>query len=181
MLINQVLDETLAEQEGEFDSDTRWAVSWFEQSGFGQGEYGVAEVLARAKNTSVAGMVQAGILSSSKGKVKLLKPEELPKTWDPEKESRLTTWEMVHHLVRINQQQGESAAASVIEKLGSKADLARDLAYRLYSICERKKRASEAIWYNGLVQSWTEMTRLAQGIQMQTRTGTQSSLFEEEN
>jgi len=181
ILINQVLDETLAEQEGEFDSDTRWAVSWFEQSGFSQGAYGVAEVLARAKNTSVAGMVQAGILSSSKGKVKLLKPEELPKLWDPEKESRLTTWEMVHHLIRINQQQGESAAATVIEKLGSKADLARDLAYRLYSICERKKHASGAIWYNGLVQSWTELTRLAQDMQTQSRAGSQSSLFEEEN
>ncbi len=180
-LINHTLDEVLAEQEGEFDSDTRWAVSWFEQSGFNQGEFGVAEVLARAKNTSVAGMVQAGILSSSKGKVKLLKPEELPKSWDPEKESRLTTWEMVHHLIRINQQQGESPAAALIEKLGSKADLARDLAYRLYSICERKKRTSEAIWYNGLVQSWTEMTRLAQDMQTQSRTGTQSSLFEEDN
>jgi len=77
-LINQTLDEALAEQEGDFDADTRWAVAWFEQSGFTEGEYGVAETLSKAKNTSVAGMVDAGILRSSHGKVRLLKPGELP-------------------------------------------------------------------------------------------------------
>ena len=82
-LINQTLDEALAEQEGDFDADTRWAVAWFEQSGFSEGEYGVAETLSKAKNTSVAGMVEAGILRSSHGKVRLLKPSELPADWDP--------------------------------------------------------------------------------------------------
>ena len=79
-LINQTLDEALAEQEGDFDADSRWALAWFEQSGFAEGEYGVAETLSKAKNTSVAGMVEAGILTSKSGKVRLLKPAELPKT-----------------------------------------------------------------------------------------------------
>src|SRR6266850_1104742 len=70
-LINQTLDEVLAEQEGDFDADSRWALAWFEQSGFAEGEYGVADVLATAKNTSVAGMVEAGILASKSGKVRL--------------------------------------------------------------------------------------------------------------
>jgi putative DNA methylase len=161
-LINQTLDEVLAEQEGDFDADSRWALAWFEQSGFADGEYGVAETLSKAKNTSVDGMVQAGILASSRGKVRLLKPSELPPDWDPETDTRLTSWEMVHHLIRVLDTGGESAAAALAAKLGSKAETARELCYRLYTICERKKRAAEGLAYNGLVQSWTEIVRLAQ-------------------
>lgn len=160
-LINQTLDEVLAEQEGDFDADSRWALAWFEQSGFAEGEFGVAETLSKAKNTSVAGMVEAGILVSSRGKVRLLKPSELPPDWDPETDTRLTTWEMVHHLIRVLEAGGESAAAILAPKLGSKAENARELCYRLYAICERKKRAAEALAYNGLVQSWPEIVRLA--------------------
>ena len=98
-LINQTLDEVLAEQEGDFDADTRWALAWFEQSGFAAGEYGVAETLSKAKNTSVSGMIEAGILQSAAGKARLLRPHELPEDWDPEKERRLTIWEATHHLV----------------------------------------------------------------------------------
>ncbi|MGH7794582.1 MAG: DUF1156 domain-containing protein [Candidatus Binatia bacterium] len=159
-LINQTLDEALAEQEGDFDADSRWALTWFEQSGFAEGEYGVAEQLSKSKNTSVAGMVDAGILASKSGKVRLLKPAELPKNWDPEDDERLTVWEMVHQLVR-SLEQGESVAAELVSKLGSKAETARELAYRLYTLCERKKRTQEALSYNALVQSWPEIIRLA--------------------
>jgi len=160
-LINQILDETLAEQEGDFDADSRWALTWFEQAGFTEGEFGVADVLARAKNTSVAGLAEAGILASSQGRVRLLKPSELPADWDPEKDKRLTNWEMVHHLIRLLESGGEAEAAKVVSKLGSKAETARELCYRLYSLCERKKRASEALSYNALVQSWPEISSLA--------------------
>jgi putative DNA methylase len=159
-LINQTLDEVLAEQEGDFDADSRWALAWFEQYGFGEGEYGVAETLSKAKNTSVGGMVDAGILTSKSGKVRLLKPADLPKNWDPNNDERLTVWEMVHQLVRALEQ-GESVAAELVSKLGSKAETARELAYRLYTICERKKRTQEALSYNSLVQSWPEIVRLA--------------------
>ena len=100
VLINQTLDEVLAEQEGDFDADSRWALSWFEQFGFTEGEYGVAETLSKAKNTSVGGMVEAGILTSKGGKVHLFKPAELPAEWDPATDPRLTAWEMVHQLIR---------------------------------------------------------------------------------
>jgi putative DNA methylase len=160
-LINQTLDEVLAEQEGDFDADTRWALAWFEQSGFAEGEYGVAETLSKAKNTSVAGMVEAGIVTSGRGKVRLKKADELPDDWDPEHEKRLTVWEMVHQLVRTVEAGGEAAAATLVAKLGSKAETARELAYRLYTICERKKRAQEALSYNALVQSWPEIMRLS--------------------
>ncbi len=160
-LINQTLDEVLAEQEGDFDADSRFALAWFEQFGFIEGEFGVADVLARAKNTSVAGLVDAGFLVSSRGKARLLKPDELPADWDPMTDSRLTAWEMVHHLIRVLESGGEGAAAELAKKLGSKAEVARELCYRLFTLCERKKRAAEALSYNALVQSWPEITRLA--------------------
>lgn len=161
-LINATLDEALAEQEGDFDADSRWALAWFEQNGFAEGEYGVAETLSKAKNTSVAGLATSGILESKRGKVRLLKPEELPADWDPATDPRLTSWEVVHHLIRVLGSGGESAAADLVAKLGARAETARELAYRLYTICERKKRAAEALAYNGLVQSWPEIVRLAQ-------------------
>jgi putative DNA methylase len=177
-LINQTLDEVLAEQEGDFDADSRWAVAWFEQSGFAEGEFGVAETLSKAKNTSVDGMVEAGILKSRVGKVRLLRPNELPTDWDPVTDARLTAWESVHQLVRVLEAGGESAAAELVAKLGAEAEIARELAYRLYTVCERKKRAQEALSYNALVQSWPEITRLARegGV----RPASQTQLFEQE-
>jgi putative DNA methylase len=160
-LINQTLDEALSEQEGDFDADSRWALTWFEQMGFAEGEFGVAEQLSKSKNTAVASLVEAGILVSKGGKVRLLKPSELPADWDPENDKRLTVWESVHHLVRTLEAGGEGAAAVIAEKLGPKAEVARELCYRLFTLCERKKRAAEALAYNGLVQSWPEITRLA--------------------
>ncbi len=161
-LINETLDEVLAEQEGDFDADTRWALAWFEQFGFDAGEYGVAETLSKAKNTSVGGMVEAGILESRGGKVRLLRPGDLPADWDPATDTRLTNWETVHHLIRVLEADGEGAAAALVRKLGAAAETARELAYRLYTLCERKKRAQEALSYNALVQSWPEIARLAQ-------------------
>ena len=160
-LINHTLDEVLAEQEGEFDADTRWALAWFEQQGFTAGEYGVAETLSTAKNTSVAGMVEAGILESKAGKVRLLRPEELPEDWDPAADRRLPVWEVVHHLVRVLESGGETGAAQLVRQLGGVAETARELAYRLYAVAERKNRAAEALSYNALVQSWPEIARLA--------------------
>ncbi len=160
-LINQVLDEVLAEQEGEFDADSRWALAWFEQHGFAEGDYGVAETLSKAKNTSVAGMVEAGILTSKGGKVRLLPPKELPGDWDPATDKRLTAWEAVHHLIRVLETGGEQGAAKLARSLGGMAETARELCYRLYTVSERKKRAADALSYNSLVQSWPEINRLA--------------------
>ena len=178
-LINQILDEVLAEQEGDFDADSRWAVAWFEQYGFDEGEYGIAETLSKAKNTSVAGLVEAGILASKGGKVRLLKPNQLPEAWDPNTDARLTAWEMVHHLVRVLEASGEGATAELAARLGAKAEAARELCYRLYTLCERKKRAAEALSYNGLVQSWPEISRLAR--EEQEHKAEQTSLFATED
>ena len=179
-LINQTLDEALAEQEGDFDADSRWALAWFEQQGFAEGDYGVAETLSKAKNTSVAGLVEADILESKAGKVRLLRPDDLSADWDPATDPRLTAWEMVHHLIRVLEAGGENAAAELAAKLGAKAEVARELCYRLYTLCERKKRAAEALSYNGLVRSWPEIMRLAQAANAAEPQTTQALLFSEE-
>ena len=145
----------------DFDRDSRFALAWFDQHGFVDGEFGKADVLARATNTSVQGLAESGILKSSRGKVRLLKPSELDPNWDPSTDTRLSAWESVHQLIRALESGGEAAAAELVAKLGSKAELARELCYRLYTLCERKKRAAEALSYNGLVQSFPELERLA--------------------
>ena len=160
-LINLTLDEILAAQEGDFDTDSRWALAWFDQHGFEAGEYGSAETLATAKNTSVSGMVQAGIIHSRAGKVRLLRPLELPADWDPAADDRLTAWEAAHHLIRVVWHGGEMAAAALLRRLGGVADLARELCYRLYMVSERRKRPAEALAYDGLVKSWPEIRRLS--------------------
>ncbi len=176
ILINQTLDEVLAEQEGDFDSDTRWALAWFEQCGFNEGPFGDAETLSKAKNTSINGLNQAGILLTRHGKVRLLRPSELPADWNPSTDSRLTVWEAVHHLVRVLESGGESGAAILLAQLGSQADAARELAYHLYTVCERRKRAAEALTYNALVQSWPEIARLS--LENSQGVARQPSIFE---
>ncbi len=158
-LINRTLDEILTEQEGEFDADTRWAVSWFEQVGTQTGEFGAADTLSRAKGTSVEGMVRAGFLEAKGGKVRLLRRDELDEGWNPATDKRLTVWEMTQHLIR-SLDDGEEAAGALARQLGSYAEIARDLAYRLYLVCERKKWSQEGQAYNALVVAWPEIQRL---------------------
>jgi putative DNA methylase len=165
-LINQTLDEVLAEQEGEFDGDTRWALSWFEQFGMDDGPFGDAETLSKAKNTAVNGLVDAGVITARGGNVRLMKREELPTDWNPTTDKRLTVWEVTQHLIHRLDQQGESGAAELVRQLGGIADISRDLAYRLYSTCERKKWSQEALAYNSLVVAWPELTKLARSARL---------------
>jgi putative DNA methylase len=168
-LINQALDEYLTEQEGEYDADTRWALAWFEQYGHDAGPFGVAETLSKAKNTGIDGLVRSGILHSRGGQVHLLKRDELPKEWDPQKDARLTAWETVQYLVRALEDGGEQPAAALLKKLGAHADTARDLAYRLYTLCERKGWAQDALGYNMLVVAWQRLVELGAGETRQER------------
>jgi putative DNA methylase len=175
-LINQTLDEVLAEQEGEFDGDTRWALSWFEQFGVDEGPFGDTETLSKAKNTAISGLRDAGVIVAKAGKVRLVRREELPGTWSPVSDTRLTVWEVTQHLIRRLDLQGEVGAAELVAQLGEIAGVARDLAYRLYSTCERKKWAQEALAYNSLVVAWPELTKLARTVK-QRRVETQKEMF----
>ncbi len=163
-LINQVLRETLEGTESELDRDTAWAVTWFEQRGFEPGPFGEAETLCTARNTSVAGLVEAGILEARAGQVRLLPREEMEEGWDPATDERFTVWEACQHLIRTVERGGERAGAGLLRRLGSTAEPARELAYRLYEICERRGWAEEARAYNGLIAAWPRMTALAAGF-----------------
>jgi len=180
-LINQALDEYLTEQEGEFDADTRFAVTWFETRAFEAGAFGEAETLAKARNVAVSGVAEAGLLHSAGGKVRLLRREELPDDWDPTTDKRATVWEATQHLIKRLETRGEAGAAELLTALGSKAAPARDLAYRLYTTCERKKWADEARAYNGLVVSWPEIEKLsAEPVKRSAPSGTRDWVKEQE-
>ena len=161
-LINQVLDEVLAEQEGEFDADTRFAIKWFEQYGFDEAGYDPAEGLARAMNVSVKGLEDAGILVARAGRVRLLHRSELDPDWDPATDTRMAVWEVTQQLVRALWDEGsEARTGELVRRLGGVGEVARDLAYRLYSICERRGWADDALGFNALVTSWPEIARRA--------------------
>nr|MDJ0574204.1 hypothetical protein [Xenococcaceae cyanobacterium MO_234.B1] len=168
-IINSYIDEFLNEQEGEFDPDTRWALTWFEQYQFEEGQYGDAETLSKAKNTSIKGLEEAGILLAKNGKVRLLQRDELPENWNPAKDDRTPDWEATQHLIHTLDRQGETGAATLLAQLGEKGEVCRDLAYRLYVICDRQGWTTEAISYNSLVTSWSEISRLAAMEQTQSK------------
>lgn len=160
-LINDVLDEVVTEQEGEFDNDTRWAIKWFEQYGFDEAPYGRAEVLATATVTSLPGLEQAGIAIARAGRVRLIDYEELPHDWDPAQEDRVPIWQVALHLVQRLQEHGEASAADLLRTVGGMGEAARDLAYRLYLVCERRSWSRSGLAFNALVAAWPEISRLA--------------------
>jgi putative DNA methylase len=162
-LINQVLDESLVEQESDFDAETRFALRWFEQFGMKEGLFEDAETLAKAMAVAVNSIVESGVARSGAGKVRLLNREELKDDWDPQTDDRTNIWEATQYLAKALESGGESKAAELLARLGSAtSETARELAYRLYQTCERAGDAKEAGAYNSLVVSWPEILRLSQ-------------------
>lgn len=155
----QLINRFLAEDD--FDHDTQFCLAWFEQQGWSVGQFGGADVLARAKGTSVAGLVEAGVVESSKGELRLLKWVEYPSDWSPETDNRTPIWEALHHLIRAVNQQGEAAAGALMARMPERAEPIRALAYRLYTLCERKGWAEDARAYNELVTAWTGIEQAA--------------------
>ena len=149
----QLINRFLAEDD--FDHDTQFCLHWFEQHGWNESAFGEADTLARAKGTSVDGVKEAGIIKSGGGKVRLLKWSEYPTDWDPRTDKRMPVWEALHHLIRALHQGGDSASGALLAALGGKAEPARQLAYRLYTLCERLGQAEDARAYNELITSWT--------------------------
>ncbi|MEK6371248.1 MAG: DUF1156 domain-containing protein [Acidobacteriota bacterium] len=153
-VINSVLDEFLTSGEADVDADTRFALTWFETHGWNGGPYNDAENLSKARNVSVSGIAEAGIISAGGGKVRLFRRSELDADWNPKTDRRPTVWEATQQLIKRLDEQGEVAAAELLAALGGAAEQARDLAYRLYQLCERNGWAEDARAYNGLVTAW---------------------------
>ncbi|MFO0757615.1 MAG: DUF1156 domain-containing protein [Byssovorax sp.] len=147
-LINRFLAED------DFEPDTQFCLHWFDQYAWGPGPFGEADVLARAKATAVDGLQEAGVIEKGGGKVRLLKYTEYPADWDPRTDTRLPVWEALHHLIRILRKDGESAAGTVLTAVRKLAEPIRQLAYRLYTLCERRGAAEDARAYNDLVTAW---------------------------
>jgi putative DNA methylase len=161
MLINQILAEVLSEQEGDFDSDTRFCIKWFEAHGFDGGKFGEAETLSKAMDTSVAGLDRSGVLKARAGVVQLLSPAELPEKYDPLTDDRISIWEVVMHLAKRLDEQGIEAAAQVMGTAKSRIDLdtAKELTYLLYSICEKRNWAKTGLFFNELGTAWPEIEK----------------------
>lgn len=154
VLINRAITEYLSPDSGSFDADTQFCSSWFEQYGWSAGQFGEADTLARAKGTSVDGVKAAGVAESGSGKVRLLKWSEYESDWDPSKDDRTPIWEACHQMIRRLNNSGESVAGELLAKMPEKGEAIRQLAYHLYTLCERKKWAEEARAYNELIGSW---------------------------
>lgn len=150
----QLINRFLAEDD--FDADTQFCLSWFEQNGWKDGIFGDAETLARGKGTSVEGVKDAGVIQSGGGKVRLFKWSEYPTAWNPLTDNRTPIWEALHHLIRaLKRDGGEAASGTLLAALSGKAEAIRQLAYRLYTLCERLGQAEDARAYNDLITSWT--------------------------
>jgi putative DNA methylase len=155
----QLINRFLAEDD--FDADTQFCLHWFEQHGWSDGRFGNADTLARAKGTSVDGVKQAGVLYATGGVVRLVKWADYPADWDPERDPRLPVWEALHQLIRVFKSEGESGAGAVLAVVQAKAEPARQLAYRLYTLCERAGWAEDARAYNELITGWSAIEATA--------------------
>jgi putative DNA methylase len=149
----QLINRFLAEDD--FDADTQFCLHWFEQHGWKEGLFGDADTLARGKGTSVDGIKEAGVIQSGGGKVRLFRWSEYPTDWDPRTDTRTPIWEALHQLIRALNQGGEPASGALLAAMGGKAEAVRQLAYRLYTLCERLGQAEDARAYNELITSWT--------------------------
>jgi len=149
----QLINRFLAE--GDFDSDTQFCLSWFDEYGWETARFGEADKIARAKGTSVDGVKQAGVAEAGGGRVRLLRWKEYAADWDPSSDVRMPVWEALHQLIRAYNTKGDTGAAKVLAQTASKAEAMRQLAYRLYTLCERKGRPEDARAYNEVVTGWS--------------------------
>jgi len=173
VMINKEVDDFLNPSGSGFDADTQFCSAWFDQHGWGAGKFGEADVLARAKGTSVAGVAESGVVESGAGKVRLFRWEEYASDWDPIEDNRTPVWEACHQLIRALNQQGEFEAGRLLARMPERGEAIRQLTYRLYTLCERKKWAEDARAYNELIGAWHGIVEASHEI---GHIGTQQSL-----
>jgi putative DNA methylase len=161
--INEVLDELLTEQEGDFDPTTRFAIAWYRSNGYEAGAFGDAENLARARATAVSAMERGGILSARAGKVRLYRPVDLPEDYDVTTDQHTSAWEALQHMIRIQETKGIPAAGAFLHDASRRSDgavdldLVKELAYLLFQVAEKNGWTKDAISFNGIATSWSEL------------------------
>lgn len=165
--INEILDEVLNEQEGNFDTTSRFAIAWYRQHGYGVGTFGNANILANARNTTVDGMERGGVLTSRAGKVQLIRPSDLRTDYDILADLHTSNWEALHHLIEALESEGISTAGDFLRTALSRpdgavdADLIKELAHLLFRIAENNGWTKDALSFNTLVTSWPEISDAA--------------------
>lgn len=152
-----LINKMLTEGADDLDADTQFCLAWFDEKGWNQGDFGQADVLARAKGTSVEAVAVAGVIESGSGSVRLFKPSEYPADWSPENDNNTPVWEALHQMIRALQTEGESASGALLAGMPELGEHIRNLAYRLYTLCERNGWADEARSYNELGTSWASI------------------------
>ncbi len=169
--INEILDQVLNEQEGDFDAATRFAIAWYRQHGYATGKFGVADDLARARNTAVEAMVRDGILTSAAGKVTLLAPAAMPESYNVLADDRVGIWEILHHLIVCLQRDGLPAAGSLVASAQERTDgaidveLVKELAFLLFSIAEKNGWTQDALAFNTVATAWPDIVQAARSAQ----------------
>jgi putative DNA methylase len=183
--INEILDQVLNEQEGDFDAATRFAIAWYRQHGYATGKFGVADDIARARNTAVETMVRDGILTSAAGKVTLLSPSKMPEGYDVLADTRVGAWEVLHHLIAFLERDGLPVAGAFLASAQKRPDgtidteLVKELAFLLFSIAEKNGWTQDALAFNTVATAWPDVVHAARS--MQTSTGEQAAFeFEED-
>lgn len=161
-IINQELDSYFSEQDADMDKETRFCIAWFEQFGWKDAPFGIAEGLMKAQNTAINGLEAAGIVVAKAGKVRLIKRSELADDWDPRTDKKLTVWECVNYLIKILEDKGEEGAAEILRKIGGLSEPVKELAYRLYALCDKKGWAEDGLAFNNIISSWQSITDRAQ-------------------
>ena len=165
--INEILDEVYAEQEGEFDPATRFAVAWYRQHGYDVGRFGDADSLARARNTSVDAMDRGGILTSRAGKVQLLAPSELPERYDVALDDIISAWEVCHHAIRLLRADGASATRALLVAAANHPrtpipeESVKELASLLFHVADSHGWTSDALGFNQLATGWADIRSAA--------------------
>jgi len=165
--INEILDQVINEQEGDFDPTTRFAIAWYRQHGYNTGTFGDADNLARARNTAVSAMARAGVLTSGGNKVTLVKPLNTPDDYDVTADDASSTWKVLHHIIRVFETEGIQAAGAFLRAASTRPDglgdpdLLKELASLLFRVAESNGWTKDAIWFNNLAPSWGEVTDAA--------------------
>lgn len=165
--INEILGEVLSEFEGDFDPTTRFAIAWFRQHGYSTGTFGAADGLARARGTAVAAIARTGILTSAANKVGLIRPGDLPETYDPDRDEQISVWEVLHHLIRVLDSTGIDAAGKLLARVEARTDaaveidLVKELAFLLFPVAQDNKWTKESVSFNAVATAWPDILAAA--------------------
>ena len=170
-LINATLDQVMDEQESDYDPDTRFAVKWYRTYGWGTESSGTADTLARATGTSPGALERGGIFEAKGGKAKLLSPKELGGEWNPDADERVSVWEAVVRLAAAMDTEGASKVAALLSTVGTKVslDTVKELGFMLFHEAEKKGNSQDALLFNALVSSWSELTSQAKALASQSK------------